>query len=353
MNTNQLGGRFSSLLLFLLMSTVLWAQDPHYSQFYAAPTQTNPALNGIFPGKIRVTGNYRNQWSSILGGSAFQTYGASFDTRFNTLNNDYFSLSINFLKDVAGDSNFNMTRAGVGVSYMKQTAGVNYSSNAHYIILGFQAGFGQHGLDWSRLSFSSQFDQGTELFDPDALTGETFGVESITYPDLNTGFLWFATFGDNMSVYAGAALYHILEPNVSFFETESENLYRKYMVHAGGEIGFNSNLSILPAFLISVQGPSYKTNLGANFRYTNRDWNELALRAGLWTRLVNGVDSGFNNDALIFTTMLELERLLVGISYDVNMSSLRDASNSRGAFELSISYIHPEEKRFKMKCPKF
>jgi hypothetical protein len=40
------------------------AQDPQYSQFYAAPLYLNPAFAGA-TGQNRIGINYRNQWPAI------------------------------------------------------------------------------------------------------------------------------------------------------------------------------------------------------------------------------------------------------------------------------------------------
>ena len=41
------------------------SQDLHYSQFYNAHVNINPALTGIFNGDVRVAGNYRSQWKAV------------------------------------------------------------------------------------------------------------------------------------------------------------------------------------------------------------------------------------------------------------------------------------------------
>ncbi|WP_287060456.1 type IX secretion system membrane protein PorP/SprF, partial [Algoriphagus sp.] len=50
--------------LVLSLSHSAFAQDPQYSQYYAAPLYLNPAMAG---GELtgRVGFNYRNQWPSI------------------------------------------------------------------------------------------------------------------------------------------------------------------------------------------------------------------------------------------------------------------------------------------------
>ena len=42
------------------------SQDIHFSQFYMSPLNLNPAMTGVMNGNIRLTGNYWNQWASVL-----------------------------------------------------------------------------------------------------------------------------------------------------------------------------------------------------------------------------------------------------------------------------------------------
>ncbi|MBL7828162.1 MAG: type IX secretion system membrane protein PorP/SprF, partial [Saprospiraceae bacterium] len=81
--------------------------------------------------------------------------------------------------------------------------------------------------------------------------------------------------------------------------------------------------------------------------------NELALRAGAWTRIGNKLDKGFQADAVTIVGMLELNRWALGLSYDITVSQLTRANNARGAFEVSLSYYHPGERRSRVRCPNF
>ena len=47
------------LILFSLMSWVASAQDIHFSQFYMAPLDLNPALTGVMNCNQRLSANYR------------------------------------------------------------------------------------------------------------------------------------------------------------------------------------------------------------------------------------------------------------------------------------------------------
>src|SRR6186713_1207143 len=67
--------KFAGVLMLLSVLTVT-AQDPQFSQFYAAPLYLNPALAGS-TGQARAGINYRNQWPAI--DANFTTMSAYFD----------------------------------------------------------------------------------------------------------------------------------------------------------------------------------------------------------------------------------------------------------------------------------
>ena len=64
-------------LFVLLLSISAFAQDIHFSQYYASPLTLNPAQTGKFDGEFRVAGNYRNQWPTIS--NAYTTATVSLD----------------------------------------------------------------------------------------------------------------------------------------------------------------------------------------------------------------------------------------------------------------------------------
>src|SRR5215207_4039322 len=63
-------------VLVLMVDSTVTAQDPQFSQFYAAPLYLNPAMAGA-TGQARAGINYRNQWPAI--DANFTTMSAYFD----------------------------------------------------------------------------------------------------------------------------------------------------------------------------------------------------------------------------------------------------------------------------------
>jgi hypothetical protein len=68
------------------------------------------------------------------------------------------------------------------------------------------------------------------------------------------------------------------------------------------------------------------------------------LYFGSWIRM---------NDALIPYVGIEVKGLRIGASYDINTSSLKAATASRGGAEFSLIYIKKSSQLKGIPCPKF
>jgi type IX secretion system PorP/SprF family membrane protein len=361
--------RFRALVAFVCVLCFIGkvqAQDPVFAQFYASPQTLNPALIGVFKGAWRVNANYREQWTNIFTDAPFRTYHLGGDYRIKVVDDDYFNVGLNILRDeIGGNPRLTSTRANLGLSYMKQLSGGGYRVADEYLVAGAQIGIAQHTLN-NNYWYDRQYDQVRDLVDPSLPSGE-FDPQGASYLDFNAGLLWYKAMAENQSFYVGIAANHLTTPNVSFLKSRTSNLERRYVLHGGGEIPFSDELSILPSALLTLQGPSMTSAFGANFRYNNHDWNELAIRVGAYYRIANSysyqdsigtiakpnVNSGILSDALSIHALLEIDRWMFGISYDVHLSNLSKPTNYRGAFEFSMIYTHPQEMRVRTVCPKF
>ena len=340
---------FFFLALFAFTAS---AQDPQFVQFYNSPLQLNPAMTGVHPGNWRAIVNYREQWHNVLKTRPYRTMSASFDAKAPVGRGDFFAYGFTFLRDQAGKSAYTRTNGDLSIAYMKQLDGSRYRNYDQYLIAGAQAGLGQHSLDPKALWFSDEFNVQTESINQ-GTTVENINATSDVFMNVNLGLMWYAVFDDNQSLYIGGALHHVNAPEVSFIANNgTENIGLKWVGQMGGEIPFSHNLSILPAVAVIGQGENLLALYGANFRLTNRDWKELALRAGAWGHLVKDFNGGMATPAVTFTAILEMERWNLGISYDVAANQLSPPTNGRGAFELSLIYYAPASRREKVRCPK-
>jgi hypothetical protein len=76
---------------------------------------------------------------------------------------------------------------------------------------------------------------------------------------------------------------------------------------------------------------------------------------GAFTRIVGDESRAISGDAMVFVTRLDVKQLSMAFSYDINMSSLAEASAARGGPEISLIYIGciPSSPKFSGYCPRF
>ncbi|MCH2046652.1 MAG: PorP/SprF family type IX secretion system membrane protein [Saprospiraceae bacterium] len=369
---------FSKLTFFVLVCTAIIypnqeaeAQDPRFSQYYAAPMRINPAMVGVMDGSWRVGVNYRTQWSAVLG-KAYKTFGAMGDVRIPVFKDDFVGVGIGAMTDVSGVGNYNTTDVNLGFSYRKklsQKSRYIRNSSVSYLVAGAQIGFGQRAIKWDNLTYSTQWVGETGTYNTQIYSGENPNVRtSRMYFDASAGLMWYGTFGRRRSVYAGAGVYHLNRPDISLFNRPAkdslgnslgsgvENLYMRWVLQAGGEVlvgGRNSSISLLPGVVTMFQGPSTEINAGLGVRYKAPKYDDFAFRLSVWTRLANDFSGSIGSDALIFIVGLDYLNFQFGISYDVNISALRAASSGRGAMEFSLIYTNPGDAKRRDGCPSF
>ena len=80
--------RYIPILILTLIGGFVQGQDAHFSQYYLAQQELNPALNGLFQGQYRAGVQYRDQSSNIVGVESYRTSYAMFDSKIHIKNND-------------------------------------------------------------------------------------------------------------------------------------------------------------------------------------------------------------------------------------------------------------------------
>lgn len=343
--------RQALISVLMMMCLVAQGQDIHFSQYFASPLTLNPALIAGFNGKFRFAANYRNQWyflKSRFDGSrsGYVTYSGSFDMTLlqKKLRYDQFGVGVMVFNDRAGDGGLTNLTAMVGTSYHK----VLDEASRFSLGLGFLVGITQRRIDFSKLLFEEQFD-GNGL-DPDAFNGEPVTRSSFIYPDFTVGLLFRGKFARNLSGYLGGSMFHLHKPKEYFLvQVDDDNrLNPRFLVHGGLDIGIGDYLSLTPGFQYLIQNTASEVTAGLALGYKFDKMNKLYV--GAWYRV-------FDNDAIIAMLAYEYNGLRVGVSYDINLSVLRLASNSQGAIEVSVIYIFGEQEERKFSpvefCPKF
>jgi hypothetical protein len=116
----------------------------------------------------------------------------------------------------------------------------------------------------------------------------------------------------------------------------------KHIVHGGMLIGIkNTKLDIVPSFMYAQQGAAREILFGGMFKY-------LIKEDSKYTGYVKGQYFSLgafyrNKDAVIVNAMFEMGQMALGISYDVNTSSLNNISNYKGGLEVSLRFISAKD----------
>lgn len=344
-NTLSRAGLIAALALSL---NTAQAQDIHFTQFNAAPLTMNPAFTGNFSGQYRLAGIYRNQWRSVT--VPFVTLSASYDAPlvYDLSVDDYLAGGIQIYSDKAGDGNLANLSCLASVAYHK-FLGANADKS---LSVGFQGGYSQKSVDLSRLYFGDEFMNGG--YNPGTSSEWANLNNGISYFTMNAGINWAHSVSENFGYSIGFSGMNLNQPQESLEKkTHSEvGLGMRYAAQIGAIGYLNDKFSIRPAVLYQSQATATEVIAGNEFNMMVGDAEvrtfATAVFAGVWYR---------TDDALMVTAGLEWKGWRLGASYDYNTSTLKNASNGNGGFELAIRYIAPSPLDFARKlvypCSRF
>lgn len=328
----------SVLLSSLSFENSLMAQDPQFSQYYAAPLYLNPGLVGISQ-KGRMGINYRSQWPNLEAN--FETFSAYIDNHFE----DYYSsVGLLITSDKEGIAGLRSTTIGLQYAY-QLTLNHKWTFRP-----GIQAAYTIRDLDFDKLTFGDQFDN-TGQINPS--TSEIFNTGfQATFFDLSFGGIFYSP-----SLWFGAAIHHITEPNQSIAGGNAP-LPMRVSMHGGYRIPFGpaktrttKEYSVTPSFNYRSQGDFDQLDLGAYVTFS-------PMIVGLWYRglPIKNEEGIANSEAIILMVGIESRRATFGYSYDYTISDL--GIGTGGAHEISITYsfslsdpLKPSADVRKLRCP--
>lgn len=311
------------------------AQDPQFTQFYAAPMYLNPAFTGVTY-EHRFVANYRNQWPGIS--KTYQTYMASYDYNMSDINS---GIGINVMQDRAGTAGLTHSQFGVNYAYHFKI------SKFSEIRLGANLSYNMKRLDFSKLRFNDQIATGS------GTSIEEANYEALNYMDFGAGALLNST-----QYWLGLSAKHLTQPNASL---------------TGDRVPLPLTLSLHGGyrFIIEQKSKELKRYVSPAFNYRHQQkydqldigvyYYHLPLNVGIWYRGLPfkkyaATYSSRESIALLLGFDITDYNVRVGYSYDLTISHL-GVSNSLGAHEISLIYeIAKKKKRNKrvlVSCPKF
>ncbi len=319
------------------------AQDPGFSQFFASPLTLNPALTGKFEGNVRVAGNYRDQWPSISKAFVTSTVSVDMGILQNRLSEvDTWGVGIMAMTDRTANGILTSNYFSVSTAYHK---GLD-ENGLHQIGVGFQGTYAGKRLDGGKLDFEEELDQLGGWTNP---TNEPINGRSINvnYFDFNAGMLYSGSTNGYNNFYFGTSFYHINRPKESF-NGFYYLLSPRLTFQGGGYFPVGQYNTLHLSALHSRQAGYARNTVFGGALAINVNQDEVLptnVYFGSWFRF---------GDALIPYAGLEFGDFRLGATYDINISSLKTASQSRGGVEISLIYIKKHaEPRKNIPCPKF
>ena len=320
----------------LLTTHYSYSQDIHFSQFYASPLTLNPANTGNFRGDWRVFNNFRTQWKQI--GVPFRTISLGGDIPFY-IGKEKLSAGIIIVNDQSGDEKLVVNKFYASAAYHK-TLGKSIFR------LGIQGGYVMKSFNTSKLTFPNQFDKTIGEFNNSLTNNEKSLGDQTSYVDLNGGLIWSGNFG-NFQPEIGVAMFHITQPKESFLG-QNFKLPMRQVFHIGGKID-GQKIFFMPNILYMSHSTANDLLGGGNLG-VKLPSNGARIKSVFLGPLFRS-GTGRNSDAFIAIFGVNFMQLDVGVSYDVNISTLKTATRNRGAFEFSLIYTAMSTKVSKVTTP--
>ena len=320
----------------LALSGAAEAQDPQFSQSFAAPQYLNPALTGNTD-RHRVVLNHRVQWPGVQPGWTTSAFG--YDHRLAGTRS---GLGLHVLHDKAGRHGlYHTTVAGAYAHGIRL-------DRRKFLRFGLRLGWAMRGVDASGFLFADQI-----VREGAARTIETGLIERITYMDMAAGAVYHTD-----RYWAGVSVGHLNRPDQSLFLHQEARLAMRTSVHGGyrfpldGQHPDRSETRMTLAMHYKAQAKWDQLDIGGYIDHKR-------VAAGLWYRglPVKPYAPGHgNSEAVIVMVVFETEsRLRIAYSYDITIS--RRTMESGGAHELSLAYEWPQRTKGRrhaiVPCPKF
>ena len=319
---------FSLTFILTFFSFILFAQDGHFSQNELNSSMRNPATIGIMNFDQKLTASYRSQWSDIP--DAFRNITLSYEQKVSK-----FSWGMNIFHNDAGKASLKTSQVMMNFSYRKKL-----SNKGEMLSFGVSAGMIQQRFNADLFQFDNQYVEGSG-FDTSLGSKETFAKTNQILPSATVGVLLIKNF-NKIQGSAGLSFAHLNEPTSQFFESIEENYPMRASYFAKAQLTIKKGLDAEIHFAGNKQSVANEKIIGAKLKYQLNKNN--IITGGVSARL---------GDAWIMEGGIIFPNNTVTISYDLNNSKLNTATNSKGAWELSVSHFFNKKNKVKVSNAKF
>jgi type IX secretion system PorP/SprF family membrane protein len=325
-------------ILFIIIAlsgfSLVKAQDPQFSQFYASPLYLGPSFAGATNG-TRMVINYRDQWPSISG--RYITYALSLDHYFVKYKSGG---GLMILQDNAGHGKQTLTNIAVNYSYR-----IDLNKKV-FFQPGLQVFYTQRTINFNKLVFADQYLSSSS----DASTVESDPGKSPGHLDFSTSMLLFSK-----DYWGGFSLDHLMKLN-SNLASDDRYVDLKFSMYGGYNFKLKKTLinkleqTVTVAFNYRTQSSIQQLDLGVYY-------HQYPIMIGLWYRGIPIIKTNTYSDSFTLSGGVELSQITFTYSYDMTVSPL--ITSTGGAHELSLIYnfdngnISHRRRMTTVPCPRF
>lgn len=314
-----------AFVLLLLLGKCVYAQDPSFSQFFSSPLNINPALTANINADWRMISNLRDQW--IGPAAPYVTGSISYDRKIlqnkmpGVEEGNVMGIGGMFMMDRAMGGVAKSIWASLDLSYqIKLTNG----DVKHKLAAGFGAIYGRRHVDFQRLDWEEQFTG--YGFNVNLPTGESALSNMKPYISASTGLTYSIT-SEKSNVDFGVAVFHFNKPKQTFLENENQILAMRKVAHANYETFFTDQMVLNINGIYQFQDEAKYFSVGGAVGYYLQDEHGSMLNLGVWY---------WSKNAIVPYVGLTYGDMQFGVSYDLTVSKLNQATRKPNTFEVSI-----------------
>lgn len=304
------------------------AQDPHFSQYFTSPMTINPALIGKDVSNWRTIANFRSQWwgESV---APYTTTALSLEKSIHTGNSgkSILGFGISLLTDQSNSGLLKNNYFSIGSAYNIALDRVG----KEFLGIGLAGTYANRLLDASKFQFQSQF--GSMGFQRSVPSGDPVNILSNTYWDANVG-IRYSKKVRNCEYGFGAAVFHASRPTAGILNNSSYTVDQRISLQAGTSVYLKNKDEFCLSSILDMQGGNSIYTLGGVYKSNLGDKMEK-LNLGLWYRF---------NDAIYPYVALEVKNWMIGLTYDVITSNLKNSYSSVQSMEVSLALFFGSKK---------
>jgi type IX secretion system PorP/SprF family membrane protein len=309
----------------ILMTSAAFAQEINFSRVQDMTIWYNQSLKTDKFNSLKL--NYRSV--QYAGQIAYNSVAAMFDMPLlskaakDKKNSGYFSISAGAASDKSNQGILNNTLGMLGVSYA-----VPISHNETYLSAGFQTAYYQSILNLSGVSnaFGDQYNSYGPI--EGAVSNDMLATGwSYSHLNINTGISVFNNSSHN-KWYFGVSALQVNKPYTDKLKTDSLRLKVGIGVQGGYKFVTSTDDEVEFCMIMNWQGPAYRHFFNLSYVKTLQ---------GVQGGAAVGFGLGYRyDDALVPNIELRYQKLILGLLYDINISSISAAGITRNGLELAL-----------------